>query len=311
MWLVTSSQNSTNGPARHFKTDDDATTVMAWIADIGSDKEYAEVVEYVVANRDSFNAVSDTTLYTVAVNGSIVRNLHAIQRHAVWKDHGFSTRPCVYGDTSLETMRLIFANPQPFISALLVDAREFSFTAINLDFEAFGNVSDPTAPPHFQDGLDYAAFLTHFSAEAAQAGVVVSADVDTPAGECAVDTGRNHGHPCPWYTHLYNWQQLAVSGSNLLVMSTYTENDAKFHDHVLYTSWFMKRQNVGFGVCPACLHDAHFTPNATFIEYRFDLIAQSGFSEVDVWVLGYRAWKEALAPWLPHLKNFLSGPPGL
>ena len=295
---------------RPLKHDDGAAqqtrTVMAWIADIANDAEYTEVVEYVLKNNASFNAVSDTTLYSVAANASVVRNLHNIQRHGVWKGTRFRTFPCVYGHTDLDTMRLVWANPEPFISTLLTDAREHSYTGINLDFEAFGNVSDPSAPPHFEDGVAYAAFLKRFSEEAARAGVLVSADVDTPAGECDVGTGRNNGKPCPWYTQLYNWQRLAVSGSKLLCMSTYTDINSKFKDHVLYASWFAKRQSVGFGICPTCLQDAGITPNASFLDYRFDLIAAEGFSEVDVWVLGYKTWKDALSPWMGHLKRFLS-----
>jgi hypothetical protein len=56
-----------------------------------------------------------------------------------------------------------------------------------------------------------------------------------------------------------------------------------------------------------CLHDAHFIPSAQFLDFRFGLIRQHGFDEVDVWVLGYRAWKTALAPELPHLAAFLAG----
>jgi hypothetical protein len=53
-------------------------TVMAWIADIGSDQEYTDVEEWVIANRKAFNVVADTTLYSVAANGTVVRNAHNI-----------------------------------------------------------------------------------------------------------------------------------------------------------------------------------------------------------------------------------------
>ena len=198
-------------------------TVMGWIADIGSDEEYSEVVAWVVANRISFNAVADTTLYSVAANGTVVRNLHNIQRHSVWQQHGIQTTPCIYGDTTLATMRLIWADPEPFISFLLQDAQQFYYQGINLDWEAFGNVTDPTAPPLAADGASYAAFLTRFASAAATAGVRVSATADTPAGECDPDTGRNHGEPCPWYVRLWDWQRLAVSGCGLNVVSTYSE----------------------------------------------------------------------------------------
>ena len=69
-------------------------SVMAWIADIGSDEEYGSVVGWVTNNSDAINAVSDTTLYKVLANGSIVGNERNIRRHAVWKRHGIRVSQC-------------------------------------------------------------------------------------------------------------------------------------------------------------------------------------------------------------------------
>jgi hypothetical protein len=284
-------------------------TVMAWIADIGSDIEYREVVAWVSENRNAFNAVSDTTLYKIATNGTLSKNLPNLHRHAVWKQQhgGIRTSPCIYGDTTLATMRLIWQNPEPFIQALLADAQQFEFDGIVIDWEAFGNLTDPAYPPLANDGVQYAKFLRRFSEAAQDVGVFISVTADTPADECTPQTGRNHGLPCPWYVRLWNWELLAESGCRLAVMSTYTENDGAFGDYVKWTSWFGSGQNIGIGVCPACLHDAHFNTSKAFLDYRFDLINQNQFSEIDVWVLGYRDWKGALAPWLQHLSAFISG----
>ena len=285
-------------------------TVMAWIADIGSDAEYREVVAWVSENRNAFNAVSDTTLYTIAANGTLSKNLPNLHRHAVWKQqqqHGsIRTSPTIYGDTSLATMRLIWQNPEPFIQALLADAQQYEFDGIVLDWEAFGNLTDPAYPPLADDGVQYAKFLRRFSEAAHDVGVFISATADTPADECTPQSGRNHGLPCPWYVRLWNWELLAESGCRLAAMSTYTENDGAFSDHVKWASWFGSGQNIGIGVCPACLHDAHFNTSKAFLDYRFDLINQNQFGEIDVWVLGYRDWKGALAPWLQHLSAFIS-----
>ena len=58
-------------------------------------------------------------------------------------------------------------------------------------------------------------------------------------------------------------------------MSTYTENDDAFRDHMKWISWFVAGQSVGVGVCPVCLHDAHFNVTDEFLDYRFGLIQQS------------------------------------
>ena len=67
----------------------------------GGDEDYSGVVEWVVANRNAFSAVADTTLYSVTENGSVVRNIHNIQRHSVWHRHGIRVSPCVYGEQAL------------------------------------------------------------------------------------------------------------------------------------------------------------------------------------------------------------------
>ena len=112
--------------------------------EIGSDKEYRQVLARVVANRNAVNAVADTTLYSVAANGTLLKNLQNIERHAVWKQHGIRTSPCIYGDTTLATMRLIWSNPAPFIETLLADAQHFGFEGLNLDWEAFGTSASGT-----------------------------------------------------------------------------------------------------------------------------------------------------------------------
>jgi hypothetical protein len=115
-------------------------TVMAWIADIASDDEYVQVAAWVVANSNAVNAVADTTLYSITANGTLVKNLHNIERHAVWQQHSIRTSPCIYGKTPLATMRLIWSNPASFIETLLADAQQFGYEGLNLDWEAFGTV---------------------------------------------------------------------------------------------------------------------------------------------------------------------------
>ena len=48
------------------------------------------------------------------------------------------------------------------------------------------------------DGVDYASFLAKVAAACHEAGITLSVDVDTPAGECEP---RANGWG-PWYTRL-------------------------------------------------------------------------------------------------------------
>jgi hypothetical protein len=180
-------------------------------------------------NRVTFNAISDGSLYHVYPNATIVGHPENIERHTMWKKAGYKVYPCVAG-LKLDTMRLLFDRKNhrigdAFIDVLVKDAVEHNYDGINVDFEAYGNLTDPSYPPLLQDGIDFAAFLSRFAAACHQNGVALSVDTDTPAGECesrAQGTAyRNHGQPCPWYTRLYNWDSLAVSSIDRVIsMST-------------------------------------------------------------------------------------------
>ena len=98
-----------------------------------------------------------------------------------------------------------------------------------------------------QDGIDFTAFLSRFATACRKAGVTLSVDTDTPAGECesrANGEGRNHGRPCPWYTRLFNWDSLAVAAANddlnVITMSTYTWGETSFMNHLLWMTWYVR-----------------------------------------------------------------------
>ena len=207
-------------------------TVMAWFYEMASDEEYVNTFQWmqkVNQNRVTFNAISDGSLYHVYPNATIVGHPENIERHTMWKKAGYKVYPCVAG-LKLDTMRLLFDRKNyrigdAFIDVLVKDAVEHNYDGINVDFEAYGNLTDPSYPPLLQDGIDFVAFLSRFAAACHQNGVALSVDTDTPAGECesrAQGTAyRNHGQPCPWYTRLYNWDSLAVSSIDRVIsMST-------------------------------------------------------------------------------------------
>jgi hypothetical protein len=214
-------------------------------------------------------------------------------------------------------MRLLFDRndhtiADAFIDVLVGDAVKHSYDGINIDFEAYGNLTDPSSPPLLQDGIDFAAFLSRFAEQCHKVGVALSVDTDTPAGECESRANpgenRNHGQPCPWYTRLYNWDSLAVAGiDKVITMSTYTWGEISFMNHVLWMTWFIKRDNAGIGLCPWCLAHAKVTPTQAQLQYRFDAISQFGFNEIDVWMLGPDPQLlAALDSWNPFFADFLA-----
>jgi polygalacturonase len=228
-------------------------TVMAWVYDCANDKDYERVISWMSSKNKrnlTFNAVSDGSLYTVMPNTTIIRNSHNIDRHRIWKRNGYRVYPCVNAaqhadDGGLSTMRLLFQNEHladVFINLLVADAVEFGYDGYNIDFEVYGNLTDARDPTkvNFADGVLYSAFLQRFASACHTAGISLSVDVDTPAGECeprANGWGRNDGKPCPWYTALYNFDTLSIAGlDRVICMSTYTWGDTSFMNHIVSSS---------------------------------------------------------------------------
>lgn len=292
-------------------------TVMAWFYEMASDEEYVNTFQWmqkVNQNRVTFNAISDGSLYHVYPNATIVGQPKNIERHSMWKRAGYKVYPCIAG-LRLDTMRLLFDQNNhsigdAFIDVLVKDAVKYNYDGINVDFEAFGNLTDPSFPPSLQDGIEFSAFLSRFAVACHKKGIALSVDTDTPAGECESranpGTNRNHGQPCPWYTRLYNWDSLAVSGiDKVITMSTYTWGDTSFMNHILWMTWFIKLENTGIGLCPSCLVHTEVTP--AWLQYRFDTISKFGFSEIDVWMVGPDPkLLAAFDLWNPFLADFLS-----
>ena len=133
-------------------------TVLAWFYEMASDEEYTATFQWMQAvnqKKLTFNAISDGSLYHVYPNATIVGLPHNIARHSMWKKAGgFRVFPCVAGLT-LDTMRMLFDQSDhtiadAFIGVLVEDAVKYSYDGINVDFEAYGNLTDPSFPPLLQ-----------------------------------------------------------------------------------------------------------------------------------------------------------------
>ena len=294
--------------------------LQAWFYEMASDEEYMDTYQWmqkVNQNRMTFNAISDGSLYNVYPNATIVRHPNNIERHGVWKKAGYKVYPCVAG-LALDTIRLLIDQndhtvADAFIGVLVNDAQKYGYDGINIDFEAYGNLTDPSFPPYLQDGIDFAAFLSRFARACHKVGIALSVDTDTPAGECeprANGNGRNHGQPCPWYTRLYNWDSLAVASrgdiDKVITMSTYTWGETSFMNHILWMTWFIEVENTGIGLCPWCIEHAKVTPTQAQLKYRFDTISKFGFNEIDVWMVAPDPkLLAAFDLWNPFLADFL------
>eukprot|EP01047_Picozoa_sp_COSAG01_P123061 COSAG01_NODE_51967_length_350_cov_0.952191_1_plen_98_part_10 len=98
----------------------------------------------------------------------------------MWKRAGYKVYPCIAG-LRLDTMRLLFDHNNhsigdAFIDVLVKDAVKYNYDGINVDFEAFGNLTDPSFPPSLQDGIEFSAFLSRFAVACHKKSIALSVD---------------------------------------------------------------------------------------------------------------------------------------
>ena len=107
-----------------------------------------------------------------------------------------------YPPDFLYWMREVFANPAPFIAACIGQAKLYSLSGYNIDWEPSDGAGDPT--PTHADALAYAAFLTTFSNAMHAEKLLVSVDVAT-------------------WSPIWNLSAIGASSVDLVIsMGTYT-----------------------------------------------------------------------------------------
>lgn len=154
-----------------------APTVMVWMClercfnttasqvqeHIATLKAHADVVDAV--SFEQFNLGPNSTLLDNPTLSSVALPLKAA---------GFSTFAMVssfpYPPDFIFWLRELFANPGPFVAQCVAASAKFNLTGLNLDFEPASGVTP-------QDALDYAAFLTNFTAAMHAHDVLVTADI--------------------------------------------------------------------------------------------------------------------------------------
>ena len=124
-----------------------------------------ESIDAIVAHRTEL-ADGPPVLYSigaggVAANGSFTRSGSAATV-ARLKAANFGVH-AIIGCGSIDTLRRLFSNPNPFITAAVAAAKDLGLDGYNLDFEPYGAVNLQAGVTN-DDGLAYAAFIDKFAA---------------------------------------------------------------------------------------------------------------------------------------------------
>jgi hypothetical protein len=155
-----------------------------------------------------------------------------------------------------------------FIDQAIREAEENNFVGFNLDWEPV--LSNVTAPITEKDATSYASFVSLFSDRLHEHGLKLAVDVATWV--------TSPGVPSVW-----NYTALAESSVDKgISMGTYTSNDASFESQLaqLVAAFGTARSGVGLMTVNA---SSEQPLGVQEVAYRFDLMAQYGIQELDIW----------------------------
>ena len=101
--------------------------------------------------------------------------------NALFRRLGIRTHIEVFADSgasgSIEAMRKLFANPEPFITAAVEQAVLHNFSGYNIDLEPYAAAAYPWRPTAIaEDGVSFARFVDALSRRLHEKGKVVSVD---------------------------------------------------------------------------------------------------------------------------------------
>lgn len=161
---------------------------------------------------------------------------------------------------------------EKFIASALEEAKKYSYTGFNLDWEpVFSEGAGHQEPLTQKDADQYAKFIDTFAAALHESGFKLGVDV--------ANWSSGEGAPPIW-----DFDAIAKTQVDKVIsMSTYTSNDDLYASNVnaLVDAFGTERSGVGLMTVNAT--DETSPLSTEEIQYRFDLIAQAGVKEVDIW----------------------------
>ena len=144
--------------------------------------DMAEAAAQVRANADIVTDVSFGG-FALGDDGALVPSKAGLNTtaNALFRRLGIRTHIEVFADSgasgSIEAMRKLFANPEPFITAAVEQAVLHNFSGYNIDLEPYAAAAYPWRPTATaEDGVSFARFVDALSRRLHEKGKVVSVD---------------------------------------------------------------------------------------------------------------------------------------
>ena len=145
--------------------------------------------------------------YLPGANSTLVTNTNLTDPTLTISSIGLESWPLLtsypHPPEFIDWMREVFANPDPFITSSIEEAKQFNYNGYNLDWEPTDDVTD-------EDGVEYAAFVTYFADKLHDYGLKLTVDIAT-------------------WSPIWNYPLLAqTSADRFISMGTYTSTDSSF-----------------------------------------------------------------------------------
>jgi hypothetical protein len=293
-----------------------ARDVMVWCS-VGDETHRAATEAYLTTHRKSISSVSPI-LYGVSDDGELSITPSAAGTKSSARDWakqtlqaklGLRVVPIIYADDShnpigLQKLRKLAANPTPFATSLVSEARHFGWSEYNIDLEECHmdarhlkdckNQSTTDADSQlFMELMDFLGTALH------REGIAMSVDVDS----------RVHRQPNP--DRFFKYEMFNQSKADVWVqMDTYSCYFLGFMNGLMLARNQVNTSKLAFGLCPGCCGDDY---DATELRLMFDSFALSGVNRLALWNVddnqhgggsGKAGWPPAL---LDYLARFLAG----
>ena len=229
-------------------------------------------------NSDLFTRVSFEK-YTLGANSTLIDN-ELTEVNSEILSMGFESWPLLssypHYPQFMEWMRQVFANPQPFIDSCINEAKKYSYTGYNLDWEPTDDVKDG-------DGEDYAAFIDTFAKALHKENLKLTVDIAT-------------------WSSVWDYDALPLtSADEFISMGSYTSNDNSYMNqlNLMKDTFGVNKAGIGLETVNASNSERLTLDEVAF---RFKAIMDMGFTSIAL-------WKSPVPPgWLPFIEKYINTP---
>jgi Glycosyl hydrolases family 18 len=242
---------------------DSSADIAAQLAQLGGPHK----ADFTAASFELFNLGPNSTLIVNNLT-NVAAQLDALglQTHAMVSSYPYPPEFLVW-------MRQVFADPQPFVDAVVAAAKKWGLAAINIDWEP----TDKGPKPTKQDAADYAAFLDTLACALHEHGLLLSVDVAT-------------------WSDIWDLALISATRVDFIAnMETYVTDDDLWLKEFQASLALIPRSKLVVG-----LQNHEASVNSTGLKLRFDAMASASppVRQIGIWRAGIED------SWLPFLDAF-------